>query len=145
MYDDLKSSSSPCPEFVGRFASFSGPALHDDRPDPKDNRLLASLTEAGCREILSALEGVSLPRGLALYESGGPQRYVYFPTSSIVSILCVLENGASTEVAVTGNEGMVGISLFMGSETTSNRAVVLSAGYAYRLSGAVLKKQFEHC
>jgi CRP-like cAMP-binding protein len=110
---------------------------------PRENRLLACLPEAGYREILPALEGVSLPLGLALYESGGPQRYVYFPTSSIVSLLYVLENGASAEIAVTGKEGLVGISLFMGGETTPNRAVVQSGGYAYRLRGAVLKKEFE--
>jgi len=110
---------------------------------PKHNRLLACLPEAGYKDLLPALEGVSLPLGLALYESGGPQRFVYFPTSSIVSLLYVLENGASAEIAVTGNEGLVGISLFMGGETTPNRAVVQSAGYAYRLRGAVLKKEFE--
>jgi CRP-like cAMP-binding protein len=110
---------------------------------PKENRLLACLPEADYREIETGLEHVSLPLGLALYESGGPQRYVYFPTGSIVSLLFVLENGASAEIAVTGNEGLVGISLFMGGETTPNRAVVQSEGHAYRLKGTALKKHFE--
>jgi CRP-like cAMP-binding protein len=110
---------------------------------PKDNRLLACLPEDGYKAILPALEGLPLPLGLGLYESGGPQRYVYFPTSSIVSLLYVLENGASAEIAVTGNEGLVGISLFMGGGSTPNRAVVQSGGYAFRLSGAALREEFE--
>ena len=84
-----------------------------------------------------------MPLGMAVYESGGTQGFVYFPTDSIVSLLYVLENGASTEIAVTGNEGLVGISLFMGGETTPSRAVVQSAGHGYRVRGAVLKKRFE--
>jgi len=110
---------------------------------PRENRLLASLPSPAYEEMLPALEGVPLTLGLALYESGGPQRYVYFPTSSIVSLLYVLESGASAEIAVTGNEGLIGISLFMGGETTPNRAVVQSAGHAYRLRGSLLKKLFE--
>jgi CRP-like cAMP-binding protein len=81
--------------------------------------------------------------GQALYESGEPQGYVYFPTSSIVSLLYVLENGGSAEIAVTGCEGLVGISLFMGGETTPSRAVVQSAGTSYRLRASVLKREFE--
>jgi len=78
-----------------------------------------------------------------VYESGGPQGFVYFPTSSIVSLLYVLADGATAEIAVTGNEGLVGIALFMGGETTPSRAVVQSAGHGYRLRASVLKKEFE--
>jgi CRP-like cAMP-binding protein len=81
--------------------------------------------------------------GTALYESGAIQGYVYFPTSSIVSLLYVLENGASAEIAVTGCEGLVGIALFMGGETTPSRAVVQSAGHGYRLRAAILRSEFE--
>jgi hypothetical protein len=77
---------------------------------------------------------------MALYESGGAQGYVYFPTSSIVSLLYVLEDGSSAEIAVTGCEGLVGIALFMGGETTPSRAVVQSAGQGYRIKAAVLKQ-----
>jgi CRP-like cAMP-binding protein len=110
---------------------------------PKDNGLLACLPDAEYLQVVPALEAVFLPLGQALYESGGPQRFVYFPTTSIVSLLYVLENGASAEIAVTGREGLVGIALFMGGETTPNRAVVQSAGHAYRLGGAALKHSFE--
>src|SRR5215208_5683927 len=84
-----------------------------------------------------------MPLARAVYESGGAQGYVYFPTSCIVSLLYVLEDGASAEIAITGNEGLVGIALFMGGETTPSRAVVQSAGQGYRLKAAVLKKKFE--
>jgi CRP-like cAMP-binding protein len=84
-----------------------------------------------------------MPLGMALYESGSAQGFVYFPTDSIVSLLYVLEDGASTEIAVTGNEGLVGISLFMGGESTPSRAVVQSAGHGYRVRGATLKRLFE--
>ena len=83
-----------------------------------------------------------MPLGLVLQESGLPTHHVYFPTDSIVSLLCVTEDGASTEIAVIGNEGMVGVSLFMGGETTTSRAVVQSAGLAYRLPGQLLKYEF---
>src|SRR5687767_895371 len=85
---------------------------------PKDNRLLAALPEKDYQALLALLEPVVLPLGMALYESGGVQGYVYFPTSSIVSLLYVLEDGSSAEIAVTGCEGLVGIALFMGGETT---------------------------
>jgi CRP-like cAMP-binding protein len=112
-------------------------------PTPKDNRLLAALPEASLRKLLPLLERVPLPLGMVVYESGGTQGYVYFPTSSIVSLLYVLADGASAEIAVTGNEGLVGIALFMGGETTPSRAVVQSAGHGYRLRAAALKKAFE--
>ncbi|HYL69951.1 MAG TPA: Crp/Fnr family transcriptional regulator [Candidatus Dormibacteraeota bacterium] len=110
---------------------------------PKDNHLLAALPEASFRALLPFLEEVPLPLGMVVYESGGAQGYVYFPTSSIVSLLYVLADGASAEIAVTGNEGLVGIALFMGGETTPSRAVVQSAGHGYRLRASVLKKEFE--
>jgi len=110
---------------------------------PKENRLLAALPDAGLQALLPHLEGVPLPLGMVVYESGGVQGYVYFPTSSIVSLLYVLADGASAEIAVTGNEGLVGIALFMGGETTPSRAVVQSAGHGYRLRAAVLKQEFE--
>ena len=111
---------------------------------PKQNHLLASLPAADHARLLSELELVPMPLGWSVYESGGHQGYVYFPTNSIVSLLYVMENGSSAEMAVTGNEGVVGIALFMGGETTPSRAVVQSAGHAYRLKAAVLKREFEH-
>jgi len=110
---------------------------------PKANRLLAALPEENYQTLLTFLEPVSLPLGMAVYESNAKQGYVYFPTSSIVSMLYVLESGASAEIAVTGPEGLVGIALFMGGETTPSRAVVQSAGHGYRLKAAVLKAEFE--
>jgi CRP-like cAMP-binding protein len=118
-------------------------ALSRAAQTPRENRLLAALPEENYRALLPVLEGVPLPLGMVVYESGGAQGYVYFPTSSIVSLLYVLANGASAEIAVTGNEGLVGIALFMGGETTPSRAVVQSAGHGYRLKAAVLKKEFE--
>ena len=110
---------------------------------PRANRLLAALPEATLEQLLPALELVPMPLGMAVYESGGEQRYVYFPTSAIVSLLYVLANGSSAEIAVTGNEGVVGISLFMGGGTTPSRAVVQSAGQGFRLRGDMLKREFE--
>ena len=88
------------------------------------------------------LELVPMPLGQALYEPGGQLRHAYFPTSSIVSLLYMMEDGASAEIAVVGNEGVLGISLFMGGETTPGRAVVQSAGHGYRLASQVLKQEF---
>jgi CRP-like cAMP-binding protein len=112
-------------------------------PDPRTNQLLASLGEPEYRKLAAHLEPMPMPLGMAVYESGSAQGFVYFPTDSIVSLLYVLENGASTEIAVTGNEGLVGISLFMGGESTPSRAVVQSAGQGYRVRGAVLRQLFE--
>jgi CRP-like cAMP-binding protein len=113
------------------------------RVTPKDNRLLAALPEEDYGKLRPLLEPVTLALGMALYESGGVQGYVYFPTSSIVSLLYVLEDGSSAEIAVTGCEGLVGIALFMGGETTPSRAVVQSAGRGYRIKAAALKQKFE--
>jgi len=111
-------------------------------PDPRVNHLVGSLPEPDYQCVAVQLERVPMPLGMAVYESGGAQGFVYFPADSIVSLLYVLEDGASTEIAVTGNEGLVGISLFMGGESTPSRAVVQSAGHGYRLRGAILKKLF---
>jgi CRP-like cAMP-binding protein len=110
---------------------------------PRANRLLAALPEVSYSVLLPHLEHVRLPLGMAVYESGAKQAYVYFPTNSIVSLLYVLADGASAEIAVVGSEGMVGIALFMGGETTPSRAVVQSAGYGFRLRADVLKREFE--
>ena len=118
-------------------------ALSVSGAHPRLNRLLASLPDGDYQALRPHLEAMQMPLGLAVYESGGAQGFVYFPTDSIVSLLYVLESGASTEIAVTGNEGIVGISLFMGGETTPSRAVMHSAGQGYRVRAAVLKKQFE--
>ena len=107
------------------------------------NRLLAGLPADERRGLAPFLEPVPLRLGVALYEPGGRQRYVYFPTDSIVSMLYVLESGASAEIAVTGNEGVVGISLFMGGETTPSRAIVQSSGLGYRLKASMIKEEFE--
>jgi CRP-like cAMP-binding protein len=110
---------------------------------PKQNHLLAALPAADYRRLRPHLERVAVELGCALYESGSQQDYVYFPTASIVSLLYVMQNGASAEIAVVGNEGVVGIALFMGGETTSSRAVVQSAGYVCQLKASVLKLEFE--
>ena len=110
---------------------------------PKQNHLLAALPSADYKRLLPELEHVRLELGQVLYESGSGQAYVYFPTDSIVSLLYVMQNGSSAEIAVVGYEGMVGIALFMGGETTPSRAVVQSAGFAYRFRDSALKIEFE--
>ncbi|HZR70655.1 MAG TPA: Crp/Fnr family transcriptional regulator [Burkholderiales bacterium] len=110
---------------------------------PLQNELLAALPATDYLRILPSLEFVELPLGLPLYEPGDRLSHVYFVTAGIVSLLYVLENGASAEIALTGCEGMVGISLFMGGESTPSRAVVQIAGHAYRLSARVLNEEFE--
>ena len=111
-------------------------------PSPKQNHLLAALPGDDYARILPALEPIAMPLGWVVYESGSRMGHVYFPTTSIVSLLYVMESGASAEIAIVGDEGLVGISLFMGGETTPSRAVVQSAGAGYRLSAAVLKREF---
>ena len=101
---------------------------------PDQNRLLAALPPHIYEILLPQLELVTMPLGKVLYESGYVMRYVFFPVDCIVSLLYVMENGASAEISVVGNEGVIGISLFMGGESTSSRALVQSAGQAYRLS-----------
>jgi CRP-like cAMP-binding protein len=111
-------------------------------PAATENRLIAALPEADLRRWLAALEPVNLSLGQVIYESGRSLSHVYFPTSAIVSLLYVMESGASAEIAVVGFEGVVGISLFMGGETTPSRAVVQSAGQAYRMPSKLIKEEF---
>jgi CRP-like cAMP-binding protein len=111
-------------------------------PSPKQNHLLAALAAVDYERIASHLEPIQMPLGEALYESGGQLKHVYFPTTAIVSLLYVMENGASAEIAVVGNEGILGIALFMGGETTPSRAIVQSAGHGYRLRAQLLKDEF---
>ena len=112
--------------------------------NPLANHLLAALPPAELQRWLPHLEAVELPLGRVLYESGIALTHVYFPTTAIVSLLYVMEDGASAEIAVAGNEGLVGISLFMGGESTPSRAVVQSAGRGFRLVAAFLKREFAH-
>jgi CRP-like cAMP-binding protein len=114
------------------------PSLHD----PQQNHLLAALPGGERERLYPHLQLVPLPLGKVLYESGDLLRYVYFPTDSIVSLLYVMADGASAEISVVGNEGLIGIALFMGGETTPSRAIVQSAGHAYRLIGQRLKDEF---
>ena len=121
--------------------------LHGNPPiatshTPTQNHLLAALPQVEYERLLPFLELTPMPLGEALYESGGRLNHVYFPTTSIVSLLYVMEDGASAEIAVVGNDGILGISLFMGGETTPSRAVVQSAGYGYRLKAQLLKQEF---
>jgi CRP-like cAMP-binding protein len=111
-------------------------------PNPKQNLLLAALSAAELKRLRPHLEPATMPLGDVVYESGRHLDHVYFPTTCIVSLLYVLENGASAEIAVVGYEGVVGVSLFMGGETTPSRAVVQSAGSAFRLPGAMMKDEF---
>ena len=111
---------------------------------PLQNQLLAALPDADLQRWLPHLEPVALNLGQVLYESGAAMPYVYFPTNAIVSLLYVLEDGASAEIAVVGFEGLVGISIFMGGGTTPSRAIVQSAGSGYRLRSDVIKAEFDH-
>ena len=109
---------------------------------PRQNYLLAALPAAEWERLRGKLELTPMPLGHVLYESGSELRHVYFPTTSIVSLLYVMEDGSSAEIAIVGNEGMIGVALFMGGETTPSRAIVQSAGHAYRLPGKYLKEEF---
>jgi len=110
--------------------------------NPRQNHLLAALPAEECARLVPHLELVPMPLGATVCEPGMTMRHVYFPTTSIVSLLYVMEDGASAEIAVVGNEGIIGVALFMGGETMPNRAVVQSAGHAYRLTGQHLKDAF---
>ena len=110
--------------------------------DPRDNWLLAALAAREWDRWVPHLEPVTLPLGRVLYEPGGKLPYVFFPTTAIVSLLYVMENGASAEIAVVGNEGLVGISLFMGGESTSSQAVVQAAGHGFRLQARHVMEEF---
>jgi len=112
-------------------------------PDPHQNHLLSALPASDYGRIASHLELIPMELGDVLYESGDKLRHVYFPTTCIISLLYVMEDGASAEIAVVGNEGILGISLFMGGNTTPSRAIVQSAGHAFRLKADLLKSEFE--
>jgi len=112
-------------------------------PDPRKNQLLAALPEPELQRWLPHLEYVDMRLGEVLYEAGSILSHVYFPTTAIVSLLYVMQNGESAEIAVVGNDGVVGISLFMGGDSTSSRALIQSAGGAYRLSAQLMKEEFD--
>ncbi len=128
-------ASSP-PSKVG------APIVAPGRHSPHQNHLLDALPASDYERLASSLELIPMSLGDVLYESGGELRYVYFPTTSIVSLLYIMEDGASAEIAIVGNEGILGISLFMGGNTTPSRAVVQSAGHAFRLRADLLKTEF---
>lgn len=110
---------------------------------PKQNRLLAALPPSEYERLAPHLALAPMPLGKVLHESGTQLNYVYFPTTSIMSLLYVMEDGATSETAVVGNEGMIGVTLFMGGETTPSKAVVQNAGYAYRMKKQQLKEEFD--
>ncbi len=114
------------------------PALHS----PNQNHLLATLPADIFARLSSHLELIAMPLGEVLYESGGQLHHVYFPTTAIVSLHYIMENGASAEMAGVGNEGVIGISLFMGGNTTPSRATVQTGGYGYRLQGQLMMEEF---
>jgi len=118
------------------------PLEHRTAPAPRVNRLLAALPDPEWARIETHLSPVRLALGEPIYESGQQLDRVYFPVTSIISLLYVLENGSSAEIAIVGREGLVGVSLFMGGESTPSRAVVQSGGWAYRLAGTILKREF---
>ena len=110
--------------------------------DLRENALLAALPDAERARWLPHLDPVELPLGAVLYEAGNPLTHAYFPTTAIVSLICVMDSGATTEIAVVGNEGVVGVSLFMGGESTTSRAVVQSAGLGHRLKASQMMEEF---
>jgi CRP-like cAMP-binding protein len=110
---------------------------------PLQNHILQALPAAERARLFPHLRLVRMPLGAVLYEAGDVLGHIYFPTDSIVSLLYVLQDGSSAEISVVGNDGVIGVSLFMGGETTTSRAIVQSAGFAYRLSGRRLKQEFE--
>ena len=131
----VSSTARICPS-----RNLTGPV--NPRPLPEQNHLLNALSDEVRARVFPDLELVTLELGKALYESGDGMRHVYFPVDSIISLLYVMEDGASAEISVVGNEGLVGVSLFMGGESTPSRGVVQSAGSAYRLLGRKIKEEF---
>jgi len=138
----MEPSLQPFPET--RFASREPKRAASPPQTPMQNQLLAALPRKDYERLLPDLESVPLPPGWSIHGPGDRENYLYFPTSGIVSRFHVLENGASAEFAVTGSEGVIGVASFLGGESTLGQAVVLSAGYAYRLRADLLKKEFEH-
>ena len=138
MYRPLASSISS----IGGAGDSQQKATVPSPNSPLQNHLIAALAPEDYARLLPDLELVSMPLGSSVYESGIDMRHLYFPTTSLVSLLYVMESGASAEIAITGNEGLVGISLLMGGESTTSRAVVQSAGHGYRLKASISKTQF---
>ena len=114
------------------------------RPDPKHNHLLAALPDLVFKRWRPHLEFVELPLGHVLYEAGDTLSHAYFPANAIISLLYVMQSGESAEIAVVGQEGVVGVSLFMGGDSTPSRAVVQNAGYGFRISAQVVKDEFNN-
>ena len=141
-HGECKSSPSP-PNHATRYRRSLLKASSVLLADPKKNHLLAALPEPEWERWQAQLEPVEMKLGQVLYESGDAMRYVYFPTTAIVSLLYVMADGASAEIAVVGNEGLIGISLFMGGESTPGRAVVQSEGGGFYLPAATLKDEFK--
>jgi hypothetical protein len=112
------------------------------RTDPRQNHLLAAIPDMEWDRFGKFLTPVALSLGEVIYESGADQPFVFFPTNSIVSLLYVMEDGAAAEIAIVGNEGLVGISLFMGGDSTPNRAIVQSAGFGFRMKGKFVRDEF---
>ena len=111
---------------------------------PRQNHLLAALPEAIYERLLPSLELVPMPLGEVIYTSGSELPYLYFPTTCIVSLVYVMADGASAEIAVTGYEGLLGVAVFLGGHTAPNQAVVQSGGHAYRIRADVMKDEFDH-
>ena len=130
-------SDNPAPAPVG------GRDLRAAAPTPRENHLLAALSEDDYGRLLRHLEFVSLPCGKVLGEAGSTPEYVYFPTAGIVSLLYEMKNGTSVEAAVTGHDGIVGVTVFMGGGATTNRAVVRNSGHGFRMRADILKREFE--
>jgi CRP-like cAMP-binding protein len=124
-------------------APLGGRDLRAAAPNPRQNHLLAALSEEDYGRLLRHLEFVSLPCGKVLGEAGSIPEYVYFPTAGIVSMLYEMKNGTSVEAAVTGHDGVVGVTVFMGGGATTNRAVVRNSGHGFRLRADILKREFE--
>lgn len=119
--------------------------MPDAQRSPRmENHLLAAVAADTQARLFPRLERISLPLGKVLYESGDAMKYAYFPTDSIVSLLYVMEDGASAEISVVGNEGVVGVAVFMGGNSTPSRAIVQSAGDCYRMLARHLKQEFNH-
>ncbi len=114
-----------------------------DQHRPQQNALLAALSAEVCERLAQDLELVPISLGQVLYETGETMSHAYFPLDSVISLLYVMKNGETAEIAVVGNEGIIGIALFMGGDSTMSRAVVQNAGYAYRLKAQVLKDEFQ--
>ncbi len=129
-------------EVVMMTAGAARSSVREDAPSPYQNRLLAALPSDVRERLFPYLQLVPLPVGMALYEAGDALKHVYFPTNAIVSLLNVMEDGVSTEITAVGNEGLVGVAVIMGGESTPSRAVVLSGGHAFRVSRSRLMDEF---